>query len=134
MGESDRRVTREVGRGDAGGDNSKGCIGESGSSDKTSDAESEEGKEEPALLTASPWGTQESGERGLWVGGRSGRSGGKKTTSGTADGGETWRRHGAQTQHDGEREAAGVGRVTNPGEWGGNSGGREASVVGPDPL
>ena len=67
-----------------GGDDSEGWSWESGSSDGTSEAESEEGKEEPAPLAASPWGTQESGARGLWVGARAGGSGGGKATSGTA--------------------------------------------------
>ena len=64
-GASGRRATREVGEGGAGGDNSEGRSGESGGSNATLDAESEEGKEEHALLTASPWGTQESGARGI---------------------------------------------------------------------
>ena len=45
MEASGRRATREVGRGGAGGSDSEGWIGESGSSDATSDAESEEVKE-----------------------------------------------------------------------------------------
>ena len=117
-GASGRRATREVGRGGAEGDDSEGWSGESGSSDTTSDAESEEGEEEHAPLTASPWDTQESGARGLHVGARAGGSGGGKVTSGTADRGETQSRHGAQKQHGGKKEAAGVGSVQNPEEWG----------------
>ena len=64
-GASGRRATGEVGRGGAGGDDSKEWSGESGSSDAKSYAESEEGKEEHAPLTASPWGMQESGARGI---------------------------------------------------------------------
>ena len=41
-----------------GGDDSEGWSRESGSSDATSDAESEEAEEEHAPLMASPWGTQ----------------------------------------------------------------------------
>ena len=84
-GASGRRAMREVGRGGAGGDDSKGWSGEIGSSDATSDADSGEGEEEPAPLTALPWGTQESGARGQRVDERAGGSGGGKVTSGTAD-------------------------------------------------
>ena len=55
----------------------------------TSDEESEEGEEEHAPLTASPWGTQESGASGLREGVGAGGSGGGKATSGTVNGGET---------------------------------------------
>ena len=95
-GASGRRFTREVGRGGAGGDNSEGWSGERGSSDETSDAESEEGEEEPAPLTALPRGTQESGASGIRLGARAGGSGGRKFTSGMAGGVETRSRHGAQ--------------------------------------
>ena len=95
-GASDRKITREVGRGGAGGDDSEGLSREGGSSDDTSDVEPEEGEEEPAPLTALPWGTQESGASGLRGGARDGGSGGGKVTSGTADGGDTRRCHGAQ--------------------------------------
>ena len=81
---SGRRVTREVGRGGAGGDNSEGWSGESGSSEATLDAESEEAEEEPAPLTTSPWGTQESGARGVRGDARAGGSNGRKVTSATA--------------------------------------------------
>ena len=40
---------------------------------------------------------------------------------------------GSKNKTVGKREAAGVGSVMTPGEWGGNYGGREASGVGPDP-
>ena len=117
---SGRRDTREVGRGGAGGDDSEVWSGESGSSNATSDAESEseEAEEEPAPLKASPWGTQESGASGLRMGARAGGSGGRKATSGTADGGETRSRHGAGKNMAGKRDSAGVGKVTTPGEWG----------------
>ena len=94
-----RRAMVEVERGGAGGDDSKVWSGESRRSDATSDAESEEVDEEPAPLTASPWGTQESRASGLRMGARADGSGGGKATSGTADGGETRSRHGAQKQH-----------------------------------
>ena len=67
------------------------------------DAGSEEGEEEHALLTALPWGTQESGARRLRVGTRASRSGGGNVTSGTADVAGTRSRHGAQKEH-GERK------------------------------
>ena len=97
---------------------------ESGSSDATSDAESEEGKEEHAPLTASPWGTQESRARGLRVGARSSGSGGGKVTSGTADGGETRSRHGVQKQHGGKKGGRRGWECADPWGVGGNSGGR----------
>ena len=62
MGEGERPQGHDGGgKRRRGGGDSKGWSGESGSSDRTSDADSEEAEEEPALLTASPWGTQESG-------------------------------------------------------------------------
>ena len=64
-GASGRRATREIGGAGAGGDDSEGWSGESGSSDATSDAELEEGEEKHAPLTVLPWGTQEIGARGL---------------------------------------------------------------------
>ena len=57
VGASVCRATRAVGRVCTGGDDSKGWSVESKSSDVTSEAELEEGGEEPAPLTASPWGT-----------------------------------------------------------------------------
>ena len=93
-GASGRRATREVGRGCAGGDDSEGWSGESGGGDASSDVETEEDEGDHAPLKASPWGTQESGARGLRVGERAGRSGGRKVTSGTANGEETWSYHG----------------------------------------
>ena len=100
-------------------DNREGWSGESGSSDATSEAESEEVEEEPAPLTASPWGTQESGASGLRMGARAGGRGGRKSTSGTTSGGETRSCHGARKKNmAGKREAARVGKVTSPGEWG----------------
>ena len=85
MGEGKRPQGHEGGgKRRRGGDDSEGWSGESGSSDVTSDAESEEVKEEPTQLMALPWGTQESGARGLRVGERAGRSGDRKVTSGTA--------------------------------------------------
>ena len=72
----------------------------------TSEAESEKGEEEHALLTASPWGTQESRARGLQVGDRASSSIGGKAAM------------GRKNTPAGKREAAGVGRVQTPGEWG----------------
>ena len=102
-GASGRRAMRDVGRGGAGADNSEGWSEESGSSDARSEAESEEGKEAHTKLIASPWGMQESGECGLWMGVRAGGSGGRKGTSRTADGGETRSRHGAQKKNSGKK-------------------------------
>ena len=93
------------------GDDGEGWSGESRSSDVTSDAESEEVKEEPTQMTASPWGTQESGARRIRVGARAGGSGGGKSTSGTADrGGDTkppWR---AKTPRQGKGRPPGLGK------------------------
>ena len=121
---SSHRSTMDIRRGGVGGGNSEGWNGESGSSNATSDSESEEGEEEPSPLMASPWGTQESGESELRVGARAGGSGGRKATSGTADGGKTWICHGAQKQHG--REKGGLRGWENDDPWGvgGNSGGR----------
>ena len=66
MGEGERPLGHEGGgkRRRRGGGDSEGCIGESGSSNVTSDAESEDAEEEPALLMALPRGAQESGASG----------------------------------------------------------------------
>ena len=82
--------------GGGGGGESEGWSGDSGGSDATLDTGSEEEEEDHAPLTASPWGTQESGARGLRVGVRAGRSVSGKVTSGKANGRGTWSRHGAQ--------------------------------------
>ena len=103
MGASGRRATREVGRGDAGGDDREGWSRESGSSDAISDADSEEVEEDQPLLMALPQGMQKSGARGLQMGVRAGGRGGGKATSGTADGEETRRRHGERKQHGDEK-------------------------------
>ena len=96
MGGYERMQGHEGGGGGDGGDGSVGWSGESGGSNTTLDAESEEGEEKHASLTASPWGMQESGARGLWGGARAGGSGGGKATSGTANKGRTRSRHGEQ--------------------------------------
>ena len=82
------------------------------------DAGMEEGEEEHSLLTASPLGTQESGAHGLREGARAGGSGGGKVTSGTADRGGRGAAMGRTKNTVGKREAAGVGSVQTPGEWG----------------
>ena len=130
---SGRRATREVGRGGAEGDDSEGWSGGGGSSDVTLDAESEEAKEEPDPLTASPWGMQEIRASGLRRGARAGGSGSRKSTSGTADGEETRSRHGAGKNHGGEKGGRRGGESDDPWGVGGNSGVREASGVGPNP-
>ena len=105
----------------------------SGSSEVTSDAESEEAEEEPAPLTASPWGTQESGARRLRVGVRAGGSGGRNVTSGTAKGGGMQSCHGAQKENGGKKGGRQGWEIADPWGVGGNSGGRKASGVDPDP-
>ena len=82
----------------------------------TSDAESEEAEEEPAPLTASSWGTQESGASGLRMGAWASGSGGGKVTSGTADGGETRSCHRAGKIHGGEKGGSQGWECDNP--WG----------------
>ena len=54
-GASDRMATREVGGGVAGEAESEGCSWESGGSNATSNAGTEEDEEEHAPLTALPW-------------------------------------------------------------------------------
>ena len=132
--ESGRRATREVGIEGAEGDDSEGWSRESGSSDATSDAELEELEEEPAPLTALPWGTQESGASGLRVGARAGRNGGGKATSGTAYRGRHRAAMGRKNNTAGNREAAGVGKVTTTGEWGGNLGAARPTEWAPIPT
>ena len=92
-----------------GGDESEGWSGESGGSDATSDAESWEGEEEHSPFTASPWGTQESGGRGILVGVRASGSGGGKVTSRTADRGRRGAAMGCKNIKVVKGEAAGVG-------------------------
>ena len=107
--------------GDGGGGvgaKSEGWSGDSGGSDATSDAGLEEDKEEHAPLTASIWGTQEIGARGLRVGARAGGSGDRKVTSGTADGGGRGAAMGRKMNTVGKREASGVRNVKTPAEWG----------------
>ena len=101
-----------------GGDDSEGWSRESGSSDATLDPESEEAKEEPAPLTPSTWGMQESGASRLRMGARASRSSGRNTTSGTADVGERRSRHGAGKQHGGEKGGRRGWESDNPWEWG----------------
>ena len=54
-----------------------------------------ETRESRDTLTASPWGTQESGARGLRVDAQAGGSEGRKAPSGTANEAGTWDHHGA---------------------------------------
>ena len=100
-----------------------------GGSDATSDAETEEDEGDHAPLTASPWGTQEIGERGPRGDARAGRSDGGKGTSATADGGETRGRHGAWREQGGGKGGCQGWEGVEPWGVGGNSGGREASGV-----
>ena len=67
----------------------------SGRSDDASDAETEEEGWGHNMLTASPWGTQESGARGLRVVARAGGSNGRRPPSATANEADTRGRHGA---------------------------------------
>ena len=98
------------------------------------DAETEEEEEGyHAPLTALPWGTQESGARGLLVGARAGRSDDGKGTSATADGGETRGRHGARKEQGGNKRGRRGWEGAEPWGVGGNSESRKASVVDPKP-
>ena len=64
---------------------SAGWSGERGGSGATWDMEMEGVEGDHATLTASPWGTQESGARGLQVDVRAGRRDGGKVSSATVD-------------------------------------------------
>ena len=75
-GESGRRGSREEGRSGTG--EGAESTGWSGGSDDTSDVETEEEGWGYNTLTASPWGMQESGARGLRVNARAGGSDGRK--------------------------------------------------------
>ena len=97
------------------------------------DVGSEEGKEEHALLTALPWGTQESGEIGQRGDVRARESDGGKGTSATADEGVTRSHHGAwrvQGEENGGRRGGGGAEPLGVEE---NSGVCEASGVDPEP-
>ena len=78
--------------GEGGGGKSEGW---SGRSNDTSEAETEEEGWGHNTMTALPWGTQESGVRGLQVDARAGKSDGQKAPSATADKVGTRGRHGA---------------------------------------
>ena len=111
----------------------EGWSRESRGSDVTSDAETEEDGGVHALLTASPWGMQESGERGLWGDARDGGSDGRKGPSTTADEGETRGRHGTRREQ-GEKKGGWWGwEGAQPLGVGGNYGDHEASRVDPKP-
>ena len=103
MGVSSRRAPRKVGRGGEGEAKSEGWSGESGGSNTTLDAEIEKDEGGYSPLTASPWGMQESGERGQWGDARAGRRDSGKGTSATADRGETRGRHGAWRVQGGKK-------------------------------
>ena len=118
MGEGERpQVHKGGGKRRRRGGDSEGWSGGSGSSDVTSDAESEEAEEEPARLTALPWGTQESGASGLRRGARAGGSGNRKAISGTAEGGRYGASMGRENITAGKKDATRVGNVTTPREW-----------------
>ena len=92
-GASGRRGPREEGRSGEGGEaESKGC---SGRSNDASDAEMEGEGWIHNTLTALPWGTQESGARGLRVDARASGSDGQKPPSAMADEAGKRGRHGA---------------------------------------
>ena len=96
VGASGCRGPGEVGRGREGGESKSEDW--SGGSNDTLDAETEEDGWGNVPLTASPWGTQESGVRGLRGDARVSGSDGLKVTSATADKGETQGRHGARRE------------------------------------
>ena len=66
----------------------------SGGSDATSDVETEEDEWVHAPMMASPWGTQESGARGLRVDAQAGGSNDRKSPSAKADEAGVRGRHG----------------------------------------
>ena len=115
-GASGRRAPREVGRGGEGGEAES--EGWSGGSYATSDAETEEDDWGHVPLTALPWGTQESGARGLRRVARAGRSNGRNVTSATADKAETRGRHGAWREQGKKRRLPGMGRGRTLGSGG----------------
>ena len=95
------------------------------------DAESKEEGWGHTTLTASPWGTQESGARGLHVDARAGGSDGRKAPSGTANETGTRGRHGAWQQkakNGGRRDR----EEAEPLGVGVNLGGREVSRLDPE--
>ena len=102
-GASRCRALREVRRGGEGETESEGWIRESGESDATLDAETEEEEGDHAPLAAFPWGMQESGERGTQGDARAGGSDGGKDTSATANEGETRGHHGAWSDQGGKK-------------------------------
>ena len=126
---------------------SEGWSRESRGSNATSDAGTEEDEVEHALLTVLPWGTQESGARGLRGDARAGRSNGGKGTSATADGEDAGSPWGAKRTRWGKGRPPGLGmcrplgsgrKLSGPrGLWSGpqsprsgmGGGGREASGV-----
>ena len=128
-GASVRRGPREEGRSEEGGEAER--KGWSGGSDDASDADTEEEGWVHTMLTASPWGAQESGERGLRVDARAGGSDGRKAPSAMVDKAGTRGRHGAW-----EQRAKNGGRrdweEAEPLGVGGKFGGREASGVDPE--
>ena len=68
-----------------------------------------------AKLKSLPWGTQESGARGLRVDSRAGESDGTKALSTTDNKSGTWGRHGAQERRA-KTDATGIGRKQIPWE------------------
>ena len=117
-GASGRRATWEVGGGGAGKAGSEGRSGEIGGVDATSDAGTEEEEGGHVLLTALPWGMQESGARALRGDARAGGSDSGKGTSGTADEEGTRGCHGGKKEQGWGKEVARDGKEQNPGEWG----------------
>ena len=134
-GDGDRGDTRGARQGDR-EDESEGW---SIKSDAAFDEETEEdrmpaGEQEGSkdTLTASSWGTQESGSGGIQVDTQAGRRDERKAPSVTADETDTWGRRGArqgQGENDGgRREKVGA----EPLGVEGNNGGQEASGVDPE--
>ena len=107
-----------MGEGGGGEAQSEGWSRESRGSDTTSDAGKEEDEGDHALLTASPWVMQESGERGLWWDARDGGSDSRKGTSATADGGDAGPPWGVESAREGKRRPLGMGGVRTLGSGG----------------
>ena len=103
-GASGRRGPREVMRSGEGGESES--EGWRGGSDDALDAETEEEGWGHAPLMASPWGTQESGARGLQVDASSSGRDGRKSPSAAADEAGTRGSHEAWHGQGAKREAS----------------------------
>ena len=106
--------------------------GWSGRSDNALDAETEEEGWGQDTLTVLPWGTQESGVRGIWLDVWSVGSNGRKAPSATADEAGTRGRHGAWHEQGAKKGGRRGWEGAEPLGVGGNLGVCEASKVDPE--